>query len=51
MSTVPRVLKLNTLQCIHKHGPGQQLKWPKHYPIGALTESASVSTVLHAQTA
>jgi len=35
------------LQCLHKQRRGQKPKWPKHESIGALTESASVSILLH----
>jgi len=39
------------LQCLHKQRSDQKPKWPKHESTGALTESASVSILLHTQAA
>jgi len=35
------------LQCLYKQRLGQKPKWPKHESFGALTESASVTILLH----
>jgi len=44
---VPMVRLLSLVSCLHKQRPSQKPKWPKHESIDALTESASVSILLH----